>query len=140
MQPQPLPVRPERLEARSAQFGLQVERAEVPAAVQQLAAVEERQRMQVLGCAHRRLGAQAVDERQRRRHRLAEQGAQDVVFGLEVVIQRGLTNTDGLGDGAGRRAGVAEGREEFACRVEDLVTCGRPRPPLGPQPWDGPRE
>ena len=55
VQPQPLPVRPERLEACPAQFGLQIQRAQVPATVQQLAAVEERQRMQVLGRAQRRL-------------------------------------------------------------------------------------
>jgi len=74
-----------------------------------LAAVEEGKGVQVLGRAQRRLGAgQDIDDHQRRRHGLTEQGTKDVVFGLEIVVQRGLADTDGPGDGAGRCACIAE--------------------------------
>jgi hypothetical protein len=90
----------------------------------------------MLSRRHDRVGAQkARNERQRRHHRQAEQRAEDVVLGLEVMIKRRLSNTDGLGDGAGRGAGVAQRGEEFTCCIEDFIACSHTRPAFGLQPW-----
>ena len=61
---------------------------------------------------------------------LAQQRAQDVVLGLEVVVQRRLPDADRLGDGPGRGARVAQRGEQFACGVEDLVARGDAGTPL----------
>ena len=127
---------PERFETVGAYLGKQIEGAQIPVATEQLVSVEGRQCVQVFGGGQGRGGVvQGGDERQCRRDSLAQQSAQDVVLGLEVVIQRGLSDADRVGNGSRGRAGVTQRGEQFACRIEYFVSCGDARTTLRVQPW-----
>jgi hypothetical protein len=86
-------------------------------------AVECGERVQVFGGAQSRVGSHQVwNEGQSGSDGLAQQRAENVVLGLEIVVERRLPDADGFGDGPGGRARITRGREQLTGGVEDLVT------------------
>ena len=101
----------------------QIEPAQVPRHRQQVGRVAGRHCPQGgLGIVHR--PRHAPRELQRRHHRRIEQRFEDGFLVGEVVVQRGLTDADGLGDGPGRGHREALRHEQFSGGIEDLLDGG----------------
>jgi hypothetical protein len=125
-----LPVGKKPFEAPAARLGQVVQDAEVPTGAAQLRSVIKGDGVKAASSRHFRCGQarHCPGKRQPAGHGALKEVLEDVVLGLEVVIQRGLPDPHGIGDGAGGGVGEPLGGEELSSSIQDLLPGGGPWP------------